>query len=96
MKIEKNVPIPTPKRPRRDYSALDALRPGESVFFDNVYRGSLSAILDYRRVRDGKRFVARKESNGTRVWRLPDPEMAIGADSSLVRWEPPPALPGRQ
>lgn len=70
MKIDNNVPIPktrSAKYPFRDMAV------GDSVFFDNEPKGSQSnpavAANAWGRM-VGKKFSARTEGNGVRIWRV--------------------------
>jgi hypothetical protein len=69
MKIEKNVPMP---KPRRSYKWGD-MQINDSVFFDNEPLASQSnpniAAAVWGRSNYAK-FSARKEGNGVRIWRV--------------------------
>ena len=71
MKIDNDVPMPkatrSTKYPFRDMAV------GESVFFDNEPKASQSNPAISAHVlakREGKKFAARKEDNGVRIWRV--------------------------
>lgn len=80
--IDKGVPLPCPTakrlaRPRRDRRSYPwpSMEPGDSVFFpdepDGHSSGPARAARNYvRRGGQGKRFTARAENGGVRIWRV--------------------------
>lgn len=68
MKIEKNVPLPTTKRATK--WPFVSMAVGDSVFYDTeqingrAYRAAMTCGY-----RHGKKFVARPEGDGIRIWR---------------------------
>ena len=65
--IEKNIPIPPEKK--RNVYPYKVLEVGESFF---VPTGKIQIVCNanYRTGKQlGKKFIARKESEGVRVWR---------------------------
>ena len=69
LKIEKNIPIPTPSNSRPSGWGLvaDEMQVGDSVFCNNNSdRGSLYNALTYRKAK----VTCRKIDKGYRVWRI--------------------------
>lgn len=69
MKIEMNIPMSK----RYNRTGWDELPVDGSVFFDDEPRGAKSNIAFSARSwakRHGRKFSARKEGNGVRIWRV--------------------------
>ena len=67
IEVEKNIPIPPEKK--RNVYPYKVLEVGESLF---VPTGKIQIVCNanYRTGKQlGKKFIARKESEGVRVWR---------------------------
>ena len=67
IEVEKNIPIPPEKK--RNVYPCKVLEVGESFF---VPTGKIQIVCNanYRTGKQlGKKFIARKESEGVRVWR---------------------------
>lgn len=75
MKIEKGIPIPMGagrKGPPIKYPWPD-MEVGDSVFFDGEPKGADAKQGTAARLwgnNHGRKFAARKEGNGVRVWRI--------------------------
>lgn len=71
MKIDKNIPMPTPSRGTK--YPFKTMSVGDSVFYDNEITGSQSSPAvsahTYGR-KNGKKFSARNEGDGVRIWRV--------------------------
>jgi hypothetical protein len=66
MKIEKGIPIPTPKGKWR--AIFDKMKVGDSVLFPPD-KGRSAANASYAAGVNGKHFVTRRTKKGYRVWR---------------------------
>ena len=70
-RIEKNIPIPANASARLKYP-FGEMEVGDSIFLPNEPKGSLSrpslAAHTFGK-RNGKRFAARAENGGVRIWR---------------------------
>ncbi len=65
--IDKNIPIPPEKK--RNIYPYKQMDVGESFFTEGV-RVQIMCNLNYRAGKaTGKKFIARREGNGVRVWR---------------------------
>lgn len=64
MKIEKNVPVP---KPRRKHPIIDKMDVGDSVLCDN--RKKIERLRDAMRYRKIQ-YATRRVPEGWRVWRL--------------------------
>lgn len=69
--IEKNIPIPPTVVRKGEILPLAQLEIGDSVYVDDLVGsyGALRVRLAKEHRRGVKRFVSRREENGTRVWR---------------------------
>jgi hypothetical protein len=71
--IEKDVPLPPlrkSKAPGADW-AFKYLEPGESVFYAGAdHKSSCAGILRMHAHRTGKKFTARQQNGGLRIWRI--------------------------
>jgi len=72
--IETNVPLPHRRhRSKEKYGYVDEMNIGDSIFFINETRQTLSALMGaiaYRSRTDGKKFATRTMDGGLRIWRL--------------------------
>jgi hypothetical protein len=64
--IEKGIPIPTARRKWDDYP-FDEMEIGESFFVPGSTSTAIAAVGNRHKP---KRFTARKENDGVRVWRI--------------------------
>lgn len=69
--IEKNVPIPESTARKGEILPLSRMEVGDSVYVDDLVGsyGALRVRLAKAHKRGAKRFISRREENGTRVWR---------------------------
>lgn len=66
-KIETNVPIPTSKRNKYPWRALEI---GDSFFVPDRPNTTMSGVCTAMGRVLGKRFISRPEGTGARVWRV--------------------------
>ena len=67
MKIETDIPVPVSTRSRK-YPFMD-MQVGESIWFDEQVNGRAYRSALSTGTRHGRKFVARKEDSGIRIWR---------------------------
>ena len=67
MKIETDIPVPVSTRSRK-YPFLD-MQVGESIWFDEQVNGRAYRSALSTGTRHNRKFVARKEDSGIRIWR---------------------------
>ena len=71
MQIEKDIPAPTEPALGKDRSVFDQMEIGDSVFVEGEgTNGTTYSSARARGRRAGKRFTARTQEGGVRIWRV--------------------------
>lgn len=68
--IDKNVPMPAPKRGRRSKYPFAQMRVGDSFSFDLKLRNTVSAAASAYASNNGVKFAMRSEGGNARIWRV--------------------------
>jgi hypothetical protein len=66
--VEKNVPLP--KLRTRNIYPYEQMEVGDSFFLENAHMPTVSNNNNQRGKKLGMKFIARKEGNGARIWRI--------------------------
>lgn len=67
IKIDKGVPVPEKMGNKYPFSEMEV---GDSFYVDGATPNQLQNAASYWRKKAGYKFVARRENEGARIWRI--------------------------